>query len=339
MKKVWILGITVVAIGAAFVSAISMRDDGGVLAVLRDEVPPLAAQWVGTSEDMILSYAVYVPATFAVAAGARAGEADYDKSGLLGTQLTNGIPMHTWRGVMQYDNLAAAQRARRRQLRRLASTDTEQRFFDLFPSWWSAQLACLESDEELDLIRALAPSIAVRIDAKNAEFRKLSAKEVAGTLTVAERTIYLADNLRVPHLMQLPGGHWYDWKEVDPTDQLSSYQSEGPTVRQCPEEDHSHGWHIQACFEYVNIDLHGYGGMSTYGHVPPTVLGLEVYRNAEQNDGPFEFVLQMMEYNSGQADLKAEAQQNVESMPATDVSAGVVKGRVNTEYKKLRCQK
>ncbi len=47
--------------------------------------------------------------------------------------------------IMRNSSLATAQRARSRQLQRLAAQDTEQRFFDMFPpDWYASQTACLD---------------------------------------------------------------------------------------------------------------------------------------------------------------------------------------------------
>lgn len=323
---------------ATTVSYIGMRDDGGVLRVLRDEVLPLANHWFGRFENPVLSYASYLPASIAVAAGFRAGPADYDKSGPLREQLTQGIPLHLMDDVMQHDNLAAAMRARQRQLVRIASDDTEQRFFDLFPNWWSSHTACMTPDEELEIIRQFAPDIATRIEITNAEFSALAAREANGSLTVSERATYLAHDLRVPHLVQT-GSDWYDWTEVDPSDPFPQHDSQGSLVRECPAEDHSYGWHIKACFGYVNIDLYGYIGQSPgYGHLAPTILGREIHRNLEESSSTIDFVLEMTEHQREQAELRAEAEQIVANLPASDISAGFEEWRVRAEYERLRCE-
>jgi hypothetical protein len=99
--------------------------------------------------------------------------------------------------------------------------------------------------EELEFIQQLAPEIAARIDNANAEFEALAAREVAGTLTVSGREAYLDNRLRVPHLVRT-GSEWHDWTEVDPREPFSLHESEGPLVRQCPADDHSHCWHIKS---------------------------------------------------------------------------------------------
>ena len=331
--------LAVIALGIA--SYVAMRDDGGVVPVLRDEVPPLARDWFGFDHVVALRYASFVPSALAVAAGFRAGDADYDKSGPFREQLTQGIPLHYWADVMQHDNLSAAMRARNRQLVRIASDNTEQRFFDMFPRWWASHTACMTPEEKLDTIRSLAPAIAARIDAKNAEFEALAAKEIEGTLTVSERAAYLADDLRVPHLVQLPatsfqlGGRWI---EVDPAEPFSRHESKGPLVRECPNEDHSPGWHIKACFGYVAIDIYrSTGQWPGYGHHTPTILGRAVHRNLQPSSAARDFVLQMMEEKNEQATLRTLAEHIVASLPATEVSSGAEEWRVTSEYKRLRC--
>ncbi len=212
----------------------------------------------------------------------------------------------------------------------------EQRFFDLFPEWWASHTACMTPSEELELIRQLAPDIAARIDSTNAEFEELAAREVVGTLTVSEREAYLDHYLRVPHLVQT-GSEWYDWTEVDPREPFPQHESEGPLVRQCPVDDHSHGWHIKNCFGYANIDLGFIRQHPGNGHLAPTVLGREVYRNLKQSGETRDFILQMTEYQGDQAALSKQADQIVADLPASEVSAGFEEWRVQAEYEALRC--
>ena len=212
----------------------------------------------------------------------------------------------------------------------------EQRFFDLFPNWWASHTACIPLNEELKFIRQLAPDIAARIDSANAEFEELAAREVVGTLTVSEREAYLDHHLRVPHLVQT-GSEWYDWTEVDPRAPFSQHESEGPLVRQCPVDDHSHGWQIKNCFGYVNINLGFIGQHPGGGHFAPTVLGREVYRNLEQLGETRDFVLQMTEHHGDQVALSKQAEQLVADLPASEVSAGFEERRVQAEYERLRC--
>lgn len=314
-----------------------MRDDGGVIPVLRDEVPPLSTYWLRGIKNPAVIYASYVPVSIAVAAGVRAGPADYDKRGPHREQLTQGIPLHLMSAVMQHDNLEAALRARQRQLVRIASEDTKQLFFDLFPEWRASHTACMTDGEAFESLRQFAPDITSRIETTNAEFAALAAREADGTLTVAERDTYLAHPLRVPHLVRT-GSEWYDWTEVDPQEPFSRYQSEGPLVRQCPDEDHSYGGHIKYCYGYVNINL-GYVERSPGGgHLAPTVVGREAYQNLEQSGETLDFVLQMMEYRADQAALRRQAEQIVADLPASEVSAGFEELRVRTEYERMRCE-
>jgi len=317
-------------------SYIGMRDDGGVLRVLRDEVPPLANYWLGLIENPLLKYASYVPASIAVVAGYRAGPANYDKSGTLREQLTQGIPLHFMDDIMQHDNLDAALRAKQRQLFRIASDDPEQNFFDLFPEWRVSHTACMTEGETFESLRQFAPDIASLIETTNAEFAALAASEADGTLTVSQREAYLGHPLRVPHLVRT-GSEWYDWTEVDPREPFSGIESEGPLVRQCPVDDHSHGWHIKACFGYVNIDLGFIGQHPGGGHLAPTVLGRAFYRNLEQSGETLDFVVQMMEHQSELSALKMQAEQIVANLPASDVPAGSEEWRVSAEYERLRC--
>ena len=78
MRLVWKLGFAAVSIGAVAISVSHLIDDGGVVPVMRDEVPTLTAQWAGNNQALQL--AAFIPASVAVAAGFRAGSADYDKS-------------------------------------------------------------------------------------------------------------------------------------------------------------------------------------------------------------------------------------------------------------------
>ena len=212
----------------------------------------------------------------------------------------------------------------------------EQRFFDLFPEWWASHTACMTPSEELEFIRQLAPDIAARIDNANAEFEEMAAREADGTLTVSEREAYLDHYLRVPHLVQT-GSEWYDWTEVDPRELFSRRENEGPLVRQCPVDNHSHGWHIKNCFGYVNIDLGFIGQHPGGGHLAATVLGREVRRNLEQSGETPDFVLQMTKHQDDQAALSKQAEQIVADLPASEVSAGFEEWRVRAEYEGLRC--
>ena len=203
MKLVWKISAIIAVVASAGVAASSLIDDGGIRAVLKDEVPVLVDQWGWNHHLQAVRYAAFVPAGMAVSLGFRAGSADYNKDEKF-EELTKGIPSEFWDDIMEKDNLAAAMRVRQRQLVRIASEDTEQRFFDLFPEWWASQAACMTPDDELEAIRQLAPKIGSQIDAKNAEFAALAAKQANGTLTVSERAAYLSDDVRVPHLVQLP---------------------------------------------------------------------------------------------------------------------------------------
>ncbi|MDF2142302.1 hypothetical protein [Paenirhodobacter sp. CAU 1674] len=336
MKTVYKVAVAATALVLAGVATSRLINDGGIQAVMKDEVPALLDEWGWVNGSSFARYAAYIPASLAVIGGLRAGDADYDRAEHRDA-LTNGIPLHLHRNIMRHDNLAAAQRARSRQLQRLAAQDTEQRFFDMFPFWYASQTACLDTDAQLALIRSLAPSIATQIETTNTDFAALATKEAEGTLTVAERETYLANPRRVPHLIQT-GSEWHQWTEVDPSDPLALHQSDGPLVRECPDEDHSYGGHIKSCFGYVNIDLHGYAGRSAgMGHLPPTRLGLETYRELERTGAPASFVYEMMLQVAAQVELRQQAAEIVASLPAQQVSAASVEWRVRAEYERLRC--
>lgn len=342
MKTVYKLAIVASALALSGVATNRLIDDGGIQAVIKDEVPAFLDEFGWANENKFSHYAAYIPASLAVIVGFRAGDADYDRSAYYHT-LIKGIPSQFHDEIMSNSNLAAAQRARSRQVRRLATQDTEQRFFDMFPDWYASQTTCLDTVAQLALIRSLAPSIATQIETANTEFAALATKEADGTLTVAEREAYLSNELRVPHLVQsaptsiqLVG----DWVESDPQEPFGRHQSDGPLVRECPDEDHSYGGHIKACFGYVNMDLHGYAGRSRgMGHLPPTPLGFETYRELERTGETAGFVYEMMQQLAAQAELRQRAEEIVASLPAQQVSAGFVEGRVKTEYDKLRCER
>lgn len=330
--KVTVAAVALVLVGVA---ASRLIDDGGIQAVMKDEVPALLDEWGWANDSNFVRYAAHIPASLAVVVGLRAGDADYDRAEHRDA-LTQRIPLHLHRNIMRHDNLAAAQRARSRQLQQLAAQDIEQRFFDLFPEWRASHTACMTDAEAFESLRQFAPNIASRIEATNAEFVALAAREADGTLTVSEREAYLAHPLRVPHLVQT-GSEWYDWTEVDPQEPFSRHESEGPLVRQCPVDDHSNGWHIHSCFGYVNIDLGFTGRHPRGGHLPPTIVGREAYRNLEQSGETLDFVLKMMDHQAEQAALRRQAEQIVASLPASEVSAGFEEWRVQAEYERLRC--
>ena len=246
---------------------------------------------------------------------------------------------------MRNDNLAAALRARHRQLVRLVLKNTEDHFYDLFPDWWSSHTACMTADEILETVRFLAPKIATRIDAKNAEFEVLAAHEASGALSVSERDAYLGDDLRVPHLEPIPkfasfSGNGQLWKVVNPADLQSRIGFEGTLVRHCPGgEEPSPAPYIMDCFGYVNFNLDStLGKPHAFGHRTPTVLGREVYRNLQAHGTAIEFVLQMIEDQSAQVALKTWAEQVVSSLPASEVPVGSVGRRVATEFERLQCK-
>ena len=337
MNTVYKAAVAATAIVLVGVATSGLIDDGGIQAVMKDEVPALLDEWGWANYSNFVRYPAHIPASVAVVVGLRAGDADYDRAEHRDA-LTQGIPLHLHRNIMRHDNLAAAQRARSRQLQRLAAQDTEQRFYDLFPEWLASHTACMTDAEAFESLRQFVPNIASRIEATNAEFAALAAREADGTLTVSERETYLAHPLRVPHLVQT-GSEWYDWTEVDPQEPFSRHESEGPLVRQCPVDDHSHGWHIHSCFGYVNIDLGFTGRHPGGGHLPPTIVGREVYRHLEQSGQTLDFVLQMMDHQAEQAALRRQAEQIVASLPAQQVSAASVEWRVQAEYERLRCSK
>ena len=336
MRLIWKIGFAIVGISALAIGVINTNKEGGAIdvlryevAVLRDEVPELAQQWAGSSST--LTAAAYVPASLAVAAGIRAGNADYDKSGPSRFALTYGIPISLRSEIMRNDNFAAAKRARNRILRAMTQIETKEHFNNLFSSWWSNRTACIEAIGELELIRELSPSIATLIDRKNEEFGKLARREEVGTLTVAERTTYLKDRMRVPHLVRTRS-NWtksnlYVWTEVDPTE-FSHHRSDGLMVRACPKEDHSHGGQIQVCFGYVNFRL--------------SALERKIYDNLKRENATIEFVMQMMQDmiqdEFHQNSLREQAEQNVKSMPASEVPVADIDLRVKAEYERLRCQ-
>lgn len=335
MKTVYKVAVAATAFVLVGVATSRLNNDGGIQPVMKDEVPALLDEWGWANASEFARYAAHIPASLAVIVGLRAGDADYDRAEHRDA-LTNGIPLHLHRNVTRHDNLAAAQRARSRQLRRLAAQDTEQRFYDLFPEWRASQTACMTDAEAFESLRQFAPDIASRIETTNAEFAALAAREADGTLTVSERQAYLAHPLRVPHLVQT-GSEWYQWAEVDPSEPLALHRSEGPLVRECPSDDHSYGWHIKACFGYVNIDLGYVGSHPGGGHLAPTIVGREVYRNLEQSGQTLDFVFQMMDHQAEQAALRRQAEQIVASLPAQNVSAASVEWRVQAEYERLRC--
>ncbi len=337
MKTVYKVAIAVTALVLVGVAISRLIDDGGIKAVMRDEVPAFLDEWGWANGSNVARYAAIVPASLAVVVGFRAGEADYDRTEYYNA-LTQGIPFGRHNAIMRNSNLAAAQRARSRQLQRLAAQDTEQRFFDMFPGWYASQTACLDTDAQLALIRSLAPSIATQIETTNAEFAALAEKEAEGTLTVAEREAYLSNSLRVPHLVQT-GTEWPQWTEVDPSEPLALHQSDGALVRKCPNEDHSYGGHIKSCFDYVNIDLHGIelNGYAGVGHRPPTRLGLEAYLELKRSGEPASLVYEMMLQVDAQAELRQQAEEIVANLPAQQVSPALVEWRVQEEYERLRC--
>ena len=306
-----------------------LNDDGGIAAVMRDEVPPLTSQWFGEINSTPIRFAAYVPSGIAVAAGIRAGDADFNRSERF-DELTYSISWNFHDEIMRNVNWAAAQRSRSRQLWRLVSTDTRKRFFDMFPDWWSARTSCLNPDAELEVIRGLAPFIAVKIDNKNTEFEALALREMNGTLSVGERTVYLADDWRVPHLVRLHAAQPFtwgmnNWEVVDPANRLSRHPVDGNLVRQCPSgEEPAPAPYIQACFGYVNARLDD--------------IEYEVYREIERNEQTVQFVMMMMEDKGRKARLQAQATLNVASLPASEVSAGWEGWRVKAELEGLWCQ-
>lgn len=338
MKTVYKATIAAAALVLAGMATSRLIDDGGIQAVVLDEVPAFLDEWSWANGNSFARYAAHIPASLAVVAGLRAGDADYDRAAYYDA-LTQGIPSQFHDEIMKNGNLAAAQRARSRQLQRLAAQDTEQRFHDMFPDWYADQTACLDPSAQLALIRSLAPSIATQIETSNTGFAALAAKEADGTLTVAERETYLANPLRVPHLVQT-GSEWPQWTKVDPSDPLASHRSDGSLVRECPKDDYSFGGHIKSCFGYVNIDLHGYAGRSSdMGHLPPTRLGLETYQVLKRNAEAATFVYEMMLQVAAQAELRKQAEEIVASLPAQTVSTASVEWRIKAEYEKLRCER
>lgn len=204
--------------------------------------------------------------------------------------------------------------------------------------------------EQWDAISVLSPRTARIIDGYNARFEEFALREANGTLTVAERENYLMQLVRVPHLVRT-GERWYDWAEVDPTNIL--YDNEGPLVRPCPTEQHSHGGHIHACFGYVNYDLHELSGRLRSDGTPRTIFSSMVLDAIRERQpltlsgllGPVlgeptvleEFVHEMQEDLNDQAEKRRQAEQIVANLPASEVSAGFEEWRVQTEYERLRC--
>jgi len=123
MKAIFKITTAIVVAGAIGVGVSRMNDDGGMFAVLSDEAPPLVSQWGWQDSATPIRFAAFVTAGIAVFAGSRAGEADFDKLEKF-DELTASIPYMYWDEIMRNDNLAAALRARRRQLVRIASENT-----------------------------------------------------------------------------------------------------------------------------------------------------------------------------------------------------------------------
>lgn len=342
MSKRWKAVIAIAVVAALTFAGNRVVDDGGFIPVISDEAPPLVDEWTQTDVGKPVELAAFIPAIGAVLLGYRSGEADYDKHKMFDT-LTEGIPYEYHDNIMANDNLAAALRARRRQLARLASNAKSQYFFDLFPNWWASHTACITQQNKLETIKQLAPELGWRIEIANAQFANLAMKEQVGTLTVAERDEYLNNDLRVPHLVRLPNSNsqiGVDWVEVDLRDPFPSYDYEGPLVRVCPVGTQYYGQHIKDCFGYVNIDLGRdiYGGApSVSSGLPRTFLGNAVYREFELTGSTVNFILQMMEHQSEQATLQRQAEKYVANLPASDVSAGSEERQVRAEYERLRC--
>lgn len=342
MSKRWKAVIAIAVVAPLTFAGNRVVDDGGFIPVISDEAPPLVDEWTQTDVGKPLELAAFIPAIGAVLLGYRSGEADYDKYEMF-DPLTDDIPFEYHDNIMANDNFAAALRARRRQLARLASNATAQYFFDLFPDWWASHTACMTQQNKLEAIKQLTPELAWQIETTNAQFADLAMKEQVGTLTVAERDEYLNNDLRVPHLVRLPNSNSQiggNWVEVDLRDPLPSYDYEGPLVRACPVGTQYYGQHIKDCFGYVNIDLGRdiYGGApSGSSGLPRKFLGNAVYREFELTGSTVDFILQMMEQRTAQDALKRQAEQIVANRPASEVSAGFVESQVRAEFKKLQC--
>ncbi len=132
MKTVYKVSIAAIALVLSGVASSRLFDDGGIKAVMRDEVPVLLNEWDWTNGNSFVRYAAHVPASLAVIVGLRAGDADYDRTAYYDT-LTQGIPYGHHDEIMRNSSLAAARRARSRQLRRLAAKTPNNAFSTCSP--------------------------------------------------------------------------------------------------------------------------------------------------------------------------------------------------------------
>lgn len=319
-----------------------MGEDGGVVAVLRDEVPPLIAQWQREKIGGVSSYLLLVPAGIAAAGGMRAEAADRGVQSR-SDELTYRLPFHVRRSILNEVNVPAAMRARNRQYERMASVDTLKQFNELFPKWWDAVSSCQNAEGKYSLIKELSPSLAAEIDKKNYQFQLLSIRELEGTLTVSQRNAYLEDEWRV-------GGDGLTKRRADRAKFLSSFYGvdflnnayeEGKLndkdnlVIKCADEDLDKlGDHEALCFGYVELDLLNGGSR---GHFS-SFLGYNVHRDFQSNGDRIKFIVRMLADLAQDVGLENRARISVNRLPAGAVPVAAEASWVRKEHKQLRCE-
>lgn len=328
MKPVWLkIASSILIIGGIVFFSNRVLIDGGITAVLRDEVIPLRDDWFGKSDRDDISFPKSITASVAVLFGIRAGAADYNK-GELYDSLTLGVRSSYHKIIMQNDNLSSAKRARKRQLIRVATTNPAEHFQTLFREWFEGQMKCLTPHEQIQLTEQLNPQLAVDIRRINGDFALLDKINQKNGLTVSQRDSYLASKWRVPQVSTQTFGANQNFFTTPPF----FPDNERIYIKRCDIEGYTE------IGPRKNLLCNGYVAIALFNDSSKPFFEYGVQRQLTTEGGLVEFVAQMMEQKSFDLLKMQEAEQLVSNMPAFQVPTYSVARRVKEEYMRLRCQ-
>lgn len=332
MKPVWLkIASSILIIGGIVFFSNRVLIDGGITAVLRDEVTPLRDDWFGKSDPDDISFPKSITASVAVLFGIRAGAADYNKGELVDS-LIHGLPRSSHKIIMQNDNLASAKRARKRQLIRFAATNPAEHFQTLFREWLEGQMKCLNPHEQIQLTEQLNPELAVNIRRINDDFALLDKINQKNRLTVSQRESYLSSIWRVPQVPTQSFGANQNFFTAPPFLSDNGRVLDPSYIKRCDIEGYIE------IGQHKNLLCNGYVAVTLFKHSSKTDFEYGVQRQLTTKEELVEFVAQMMEQKGSDFLKMKKAEQLVSNMSASEVPTYSVARRVKAEYMRLRCQ-
>ncbi|MBL4749934.1 MAG: hypothetical protein JKX71_05015 [Amylibacter sp.] len=326
--KNWGMGFAALSCLAIITS--NMIDEGGVYAVIQDEVPPLRTQWFGEMENPILRVIAFVPTMVAVSIGERSGgENTFEDKW---ETLTAGVPSRFHGEILGQPNVDAAERASRRIWRTFTTEELKMHFKAAFRIWFEGRIACLTPKQQIALVDELSPALSSRISQKNIDFTYLANLEQQGKLTVGDREAYLTDAWRVgAGYVSILNGLYSDLSPAK--DKLP----QGSLVQHCGFNGYNTGA-LLFCSGYVAVNLFGEGLLLSPNY-DWSSFERGVYSTHKQNGNLVDLILNMKEQRFRDAAALQEAELYVANLPASLLPNIVeVSLALQAQYKWLRCQ-